>query len=396
MWRMPVPSRIIALNKVLPQGILRFRLSSADALEAAARKSTGRKAELTPASREALRVLLKSYATSAQLHPLGEITSAVNLLTLLKHQLGLNAEIAHSPTIAARPIKAPLVITGLPRTGSTLLYNLLAFDEQWRVPMSWEVSKPAPLATSASSRYVRIARANAQFGLIEQLNPGFRAIHELDARLPQECLVIQAAAVRSHLFYSATFVPEYQDWLDAQPQQLAYTHHRLFLQYLQGDSPKRWLLKAPSHLFSLAGLLETYPDVRLIHTQRTPAEVVASIASLQWHLYQTFSNFTDVEELGRQVCKRWGDAHRTFTETLAGSNSLRERTFSMDYGRLSEDPLGQIKALYEFFELQLSPDTEQKMQLYLQKRPQHHFGKHHYKLADYGLTERSVRLAFGD
>ena len=68
----------------------------------------------------------------------------------------------------------------------------------------------------------------------------------------------------------------------------------------------------------------------------------------------------------------------------------------MDYGRLSEDPLGQIKALYEFFELQLSPDTEQKMQLYLQKRPQHHFGKHHYKLADYGLTERSVRLAFGD
>ena len=159
-----------------------------------------------------------------------------------------------------------------------------------------------------------------------------------------------------------------RDRLDAQPQQLAYTHHRLFLQYLQGDSPKRWLLKAPSHLFSLAGLLETYPDVRLIHTQRTPAEVVASIASLQWHLYQTFSNFTDVEELGRQVCKRWGDAHRTFTETLAGSNSLRERTFSMDYGRLSEDPLGQIKALYEFFELQLSPDTEQKMQLYLQKR----------------------------
>ncbi len=393
---MPVPTRIIALNKVLPQGILRWRLSSADALEAAARKSTGRKAELTPASREALRVLLESYATSAQLHPLGEIMSAVNVLALLKHQLGLNAAIAQSPAIAERPIKAPLVITGLPRTGSTLLYNLLALDEQWRVPISWEASRPAPLATTERSRRFRIARANAQFGLIERLNPGFRAIHELDANLPQECLVIQAAAMRSHLFYSATFVPEYQDWLDAQPQQAAYTHHRLFLQFLQGNTPQHWVLKAPSHLFSLSGLLETYPDVRLIHTHRTPAQVVASIASLQWHLYQTFSNFTDVVELGRQVCTRWGDAHRAFTERLAGSNSLRAQTFSIDYAKLSEDPLGQIKALYEFFALQLGPDTEQQMRLYLQKRPQHHFGKHHYKLADYGLTEQSVRLAFGD
>jgi len=393
---MPVSSRITALNKVLPQGILRFRLSSANALEAAARKSTGRQAELTPASREALSALLKSYAKSAQLHPLGEIMSAVNLLALLKHQLGLNAEVARSPTIAQRPIKAPLVITGLPRTGSTLLYNLLALDEQWRVPMSWEASRPAPLATTESSRRFRIARANAQFGLIERLNPGFRAIHELDGNLPQECLVIQAAALRSHLFYSATFVPEYQDWLDAQPQRAAYTHHRLFLQFLQGDTPQQWALKAPSHLFSLDGLLETYPDVRLIHTHRTPLQVVASIASLQWHLYQTFSNFTDVEELGRQVCKRWGDAHRAFTEKLEGSKRLRAQTFSIDYTQLSEDPLRQIRALYEYFDLQLNSDTEQRMQAYLQKRPQHHFGKHHYKLADYGLTENAVRLAFGE
>lgn len=393
---MAVPTRITALNKILPQGVLRWRLSSSEALEAAARKSTGRKAELTPSSREALKVLLASYSKTARLHPLGEIMTAVNLLSMLKHQLGLNAAVAQSPATTERAIKTPLVITGLPRTGSTLLHNLLALDEQWRVPLSWEATQPAPLAESTATRRYRIFRAQAQFALIERLNPGFRAIHELDANLPQECLVIQAAAMRSHLYFSSAFVPDYQDWLDDQPQHTTYTHHRLFLQFLQTDTTKSWALKAPSHLFSLQGLLEAYPDVRLVHTHREPQQVVASIASLQWHLYQTFSDFTDVEELGRQVCNRWGLAHRNLTQALAASDTLRKQTFSLEYGRFTDDPLGQIKALYAHFNLKLSPDTETKMRTYLQERPQHHFGKHLYKLADYGLTEHSVLEAFGD
>jgi len=392
---MSVPTRITALNNLLPQGILRWRLKSADALEEAAQKSTGYKAELTSASREALKVLLESYAATAQLHPVGEIMSAVNVLSLLKHQLRLNAAVAQSPSVAARPIQAPGVITGLPRTGSTLLHNLLALDNQWRVPMSWEASQSAPIAESTGVKKWRIARTQAQFALIERLNPGFRAIHELDANLPQECLVIQAAAMRSHLFFSAAFVPDYQDWLDAQPQTPSYAHHRLFLQFLQGEHAISWALKAPSHLFSLRGLLDTYPDVRLIHTHRDPQEVVASIASLQWHLYQTFSNFTDAEELGRQVCARWGAAHSAFTQALERSSALRQQTFSLDYAGLIRNPLGQIEALYEFFGLRLSVETKQSMQAFLKKRPQHHFGKHLYELADYGLTERSVREAFG-
>jgi len=392
---MPVPVRISRLNKILPQGILRWQLTSAEALEEAAYKSTGRMAEPTPASREALRVLLASYAETAQLHPLGEIISAVNVLSLLKHQLALTTAVEKAPTITDRAIHAPLVITGLPRTGSTLLHNLLALDNQWRAPLSWEASRPAPLAENSISKRLRGARTQAQFALIEALNPGFRAIHELDANLPQECLVIQAAAMRSHLFFSAAFVPGYQDWLDAQKQDSAYTHHRLFLQFLQGNDPKPWVLKAPSHLFSFDGLLRAYPDVRLVHTRREPAQVVASIASLQWHLYQTFSNFSDINELGRQVCSRWGKAHIAITQALAKSAALRQQTFTLDYAKFTQQPLDQIQALYNFFDLQLAPDTARLMRTYLQQRPQHHFGKHHYKLADYGLAERSVQDAFG-
>ena len=123
-----VPVRIRALNKVLPQGLLRWRLSSAQALEDAARHSLRSSAELTNPSRCALEVLLQSYRATARLHPLGEIMTAVNILSLIKHQLSLNDNWQRAEDAGLRDIKAPLIITGLPRTGSTLLFNLLAFD----------------------------------------------------------------------------------------------------------------------------------------------------------------------------------------------------------------------------------------------------------------------------
>lgn len=390
-----VPIRIRALNRVLPQGVLRWRLSSAQALEDAARKSLDCSAELTTHSREALEVLLQSYRSTARLHPLGEIMTAVNILSLIKHQLSLNENWERAENAGLRDVKAPLIITGLPRTGSTLLFNLLANDPLWRMPLSWESTRPAPIPTSSFAKRFRIAHTQARFQMIELLHPGFRAIHELDAELPQECIVITAPALRSHMFFTSAFVPHYQDWLDAQPQAETYTHHQRFLKYLQQTQQPNWLLKAPSHLFSIDGLLATYPDARLVHTQRQPDKVVGSIASLQWHLYRTFSDFSDLNELGQQVCQRWGNAHKSFVNKLKSSADLRQRTFSLDYGQLIDNPLKQVEALYAFFDQPLSAAVVERMQQYLRQRPQHHFGNHRYTLADYGLTTASVNHAFG-
>ena len=395
MNRTSVPNRIRAVNALLPQGFGRLKLTSADALEASARRSTGKKSELTPESRDALAELLKSYQKTAKLHELGEIVSAVNVISMLKTQLRLNAAAADEPGILNRQIRAPLIITGLPRTGSTLLHNLLAQDPQWRVPWSWEASHPVPRAQSSLTENYRIALTQASYAAIEILNPGFKAIHELDARLPQECLVITAIALRSHMFFSSNFVPDYQDWLDEQPAEALYDSHRLFLQYLQGESDARWALKAPSHLFSIDGLLNAYPDARLVYTRRDPEEVIGSIASLHWHLYRTFSNFDDLPELGRQVSRRWGHAQQQFHNRLSDSAALQRQTFTIDYSRLTKDPVSQIKALYKYFELSLAPVAEKAMLDYLKARPQQKFGKHRYDLSDYGLTVDQVRADFG-
>ncbi len=390
------PARIRALNRVLPQGFGRWRLDSPQALESAARKRANTSVELSPESRIALQELLRSYRATAQLHPLGEIMTAVNLLSLLHTQLGLSAALAETPAISTRPITAPLIITGLPRTGSTLLHNLLALDEQLRAPQSWEVGYPTPHPNTAAGKTHKIRRTQQRFRLIEALNPGFRTIHELDAHLPQECLVIMASALRSHLFFSSSFVPDYQDWLDEQPQEIAYEQHRQTLQLLQGATPHRvtWALKAPSHLFSLNGLLATYPDCRIIYTKRSPEKVVGSIASLHWHLYRTFSNFVDTAELGRQLCTRWGSAQSAFDTQLASSSTLRQRTAIIDYDQLTQSPIAIIGNMYKQFGMTLNYHTRTLMQNYLQQRPQHQFGAHNYALADYGLTQHDLDKAF--
>jgi len=392
-----IPWRIRALNRVLPQGFGRWRLDSSQALEATAQRACNDGHGLSQNSRMALEELLRSYRASAQLHPVGELMTAINLLAHLKNQLNVNAAHKSNPTITRRTITAPVFITGLPRTGSTLLHNLLALDPQFRTPQSWAVSYPTPRPDSAASQRRKVRNTQRLFGLIELLHPGFRAIHELDANLPQECLVIMASAMRSHLFFSSTFVPDYQDWLDEQPQALMYEHHLKILQLLQDDASERsarWVLKAPSHLFSINGLLHTYPDCRIVYTHRAPEQVVGSIASLHWHLYRTFSNFTDTAELGRQVNRRWGQAQSAFEARLQSDKNLHNRTSIIDYASFVQDPVATIRELYGTLGLQLTAQTAAAMNTYLRTRPQHRFGTHDYALADYSLTRHDVEQAF--
>lgn len=397
------PWRIRALNALLPQGFGRWRLDSAEALEAAARRAVPTQQELTADTRTALHELLRSFKSSAQLHPLGEITMAVNVLSLLQNQLGISQAFAADPSIATRKITAPVIITGLPRTGSTLLHNLLALDPQLRVPVSWEVNSPTPLPNTSRRKRQKVRLTQRRFALIERLHPGFRAIHELDAHLPQECLVIMASALRSHLFFSSSFVPGYQDWLDSQPAASAYDIHRKTLQLLQGPTivsardaapPVTWALKAPSHLLSIDGLLATYPDSKIIYTRRAPEKVVGSIASLQWHLYRTFSNFTDTRELGAQVNRRWGAAYSHFEARLRSDRALRERVTVVNYSSFVAKPIETIEDIYAKVNLSLNDPVASIMRAYLQRRPQHRFGTHEYTLDDYALSTQDVRDAF--
>src|SRR5690606_24418333 len=279
-----------------------------ESLKKAARRRTGLAEFGDWAFEEPLERLLESYRREARLTTLGRITVREMIVSLLENLLYMEAERAADPTIESRTITAPVFIIGLPRTGTTLLHNLMAEDAENRVPLTWEVMFPARPAAIGDERMLRDKTA-ARLAWANRLAPEVKRIHPIAPDLPQECIAITANVFMSIQFHTTHDVPSYEDWFERSGQALAYDFHYRFLQHLDARRPgKRWVLKAPGHLFALDALLERYPDAKIIQTHRDPLRVMASMASHATVLRKAFSDRADPTAIAADWTRRWADA----------------------------------------------------------------------------------------
>ncbi len=204
------------------------------------------------------------------------------------------------PEIADVGIDHPIVIVGQPRTGTTILYDLLALDPSLRAPLTWEVDRPLPPPETATyDTDPRIAEVDETLAMADSLIPGFTSFHPMGATLAQECVRITAGDFRSMIFPIQFRLRTYNRWLlheaDLQP---AYRWHRVFLQHLQSRHPaQQWLLKSPAHLWHLDELAGEYPDALIVQTHRDPLKVIASTSALATHLRRMASDEPDIVEI---------------------------------------------------------------------------------------------------
>jgi hypothetical protein len=341
--------------------------------------------------------LLHSYEHEARLTFIGRIAARRDTLRLLEYRLRMEADRRRHPEIAAQPVRRPLFVTGLPRTGTTLLHGLLAQDPSTRAPHTWECMFPSP--PPERPRYdhdPRIDIAERQIRWFHRLNPDFRRIHPMAARLPEECLIITSHSFLSFQFQTAHHVPSYQAWLEAQDLEPCYAAHRRFLQHLQWRcGGERWVLKAPAHLFGLRALFQVYPDAGVILTHRDPVEVVPSAASLHASLRSTFSE-VDPVEVGREVAARWADGiTRALRERDAGCGPA-DRFIDVHYIDLVRDPIAVVRDVYRRFDLPLSAAALARMQRYLADNPQGKHGRHRYTLEQFGLDADEERARYAE
>jgi hypothetical protein len=349
-----------------------------------------------PAFRAGLQRLLCSYDTESRLSPIGRLAARQDTLRLLCNRLRLRDDRQRHPQIAAERIAAPVIVTGLPRTGTTLLHGLLAQDPGNRAPLLWEMLFPYPTRRLAAQRPGRrIAQAERRLRWFHRLTPELRRIHAVDARQPEECLVITSHSFMSFQFQTSHNVPSYQRWLEAQDLTPAYVVHREFLQQLQWRAPRRtWVLKAPAHVFGLRALFATYPDARVVFTHRDPLEVVASVASLHCAARGAFSDSVDPLSVGVEVCQRWGlGIDRAVQERDAGVVPA-DRCTDVFYDHLVRDPITCVRDIYARLERELTARTEARMRRFLAGHPKDAFGRHQYTLARFGLDPDWVRDRF--
>ena len=305
------------------------------------------------------------------------------------------AVLSRADEIGAGRIDRPLFIVGLPRTGITILHQLLAQDPANRVPMTWEVAHvhpPPARATYATDP--RIARVDKQLAGVDRLIPDFKQMHPMGATLPQECVALTAHDFASMIFTTTHWLPTYQTWLDRADFRWVYASHRRQLQYLQWQCPAgRWVLKSPGHLWALESLLAEYPDARIVQAHRDPLRVIASLASLIANLRSMASDAVDPAAIGVEWTMRLAAGLR-HAATVRDTRAHGVPVFDMHFRDFIRDEIAMVRRIYAHFDLQLTGKAEVRMRRFLAANPKDKHGTHRYTLSDAGLDAATERARY--
>jgi hypothetical protein len=346
---------------------------------------------------EPLDLFVESLEREARLTPLGRVIARERILGHTANRLHYVNDRQRFPEIAGQKIVRPVFIIGLPRTGTTILHDILAQDPAHRAPMTWEAMFPSPPPeTESFETDPRIEMCAATFPDIDAQIPGFKAMHPMGARLTQECVTLMGETMCTPLFHNQFRVPSYQDWVDTEADFAhVYAFHRMQLQHLQSRHARdRWVLKTGAHLWGLANLLATYPDARIVFTHRDPVDSMTSYASLT-SLVRTMGS-EDVDRV--EVAEDWtARLRRVLERTLdvRSSGDYPEAIFyDMHFPHFVRDPFAVVEEIYEALGLPMSGEGATRMRAFIDENPKGKHGVHGYTPEEYGVDPDRVRREF--
>jgi hypothetical protein len=334
--------------------------------------------------REPFRVLIKSLEEEAQLTLMGRLMARNDIILWLNTRLAVTETVKKSPQILDEEVAAPMVIAGLPRSGTSILFELLSQDPDVGVPLMWEALQPCPPPeTESYETDPRIEVADKLFTQWNRVAPEFASMHEMRGDIPAECGLLMAGTFISDHIASLHQTHSYSAWCIEADFLPVYRYHKMILQILQWKNPrKRWLLKAPEHQVHLDTLLQVYPDARIVQTHRDPIKCMASTTSLIGTLYSMRSDQPFNAQLFDNIIM--GDATARRLEHVI---EQRERGIVPEaniadsrYQDLMEDPMSCIAGIYSHFDMALSNTARARMQEYLRQKPQGKFGQHSYQV----------------
>jgi len=367
----------------------------ADALVAAAMAATGLDDLGEPTWREGLDRLLDDLDGPARLNDLGRTIVETEVTGYLSNRMLILDWRARHPEVAEGAVVRPIVIVGQPRTGTTILYDLLAQDPANRAPLTWEVDAPVPPPETATyDTDPRIEQAEAIAAMPDLIIPGFTDFHPLGARLAQECVRMTGGDFRSMIFPTQYDVPAYDHWLlheaDMAP---AYRWHRTYLQHLQSrHAGERWLLKSPAHLWSLGALLHEYPDALVVQTHRDPVRVISSISALVALLRSMASDHAGVARAAEQYAEDILVGLERSVEARRDGTVPADQVVDVQFAEFLADPFATIGAVYDSLGLPFSAEAESAMRGFLATHPgDGGGGGSRYTFADTGLDADELR-----
>ena len=336
-----------------------------------------------------LRILLAD-AARAGLTPVGRAWLRDQLVRRGATAELIADEVRRRPQILRTTLRTPIVVVGLPRTGTTLLQAVLGCDPEALVLPFWQLRQPYPVPAAGLRRPVRIAQAALLAWAARSMAPTLPDIHPVAALSPEEDVFLLRD---SGMLATPVAAPTYLHWLQESDPAPDYRRYHRHLQALLHDRPhRRVVLKSPFHLGRIEALLAAVPGATVLQTHRDPGVAVASWCSLAAVLSGASSDRVDLAALGRRWLEFWAvETDRAVTARAAADPA---GIHDVRYESLVADPLAEVERLYGRIGRELRDPARRRMASWLRR---HHHGRvsaHRYALADFALDQAEVDRRF--
>jgi hypothetical protein len=335
-----------------------------------------------------LELICRAMEQHNKLNNLGRKILIRQLALNLINNCAIRQSVAENPAIAGERLQAPIFITGLPRTGTSLLHKLMALDESNRTLRLHEAINPVDLPDRLGYRE-HYARTWSAF--MQRAMPDTRHMIEVDIESPIECCFLKRNSLLCHsLGYQAGLGDLEKSLLTPEKLAECYDLFKLQLQLIQHQSRNgRWLLKCPSHFSAVEQIYSRFPDAVIVRTSRDISEVISSFTSListiRSNLSVSLSRDAVALELMQSI-KLQLEIHRRFSKT--------DRITAVDYAELARDPVGCVSGIYRSNGIHYPAKFERKMTEWLKKNPHQKNGKHIHAPSMFGLSQKIIHEFF--
>jgi hypothetical protein len=327
-------------------------------------------------------VLLRALREESDLHVVGRLLVRTELLRTLRNRLRLEALWRERPGILDAPIHEPVFIVGSPRSGTSILHELMACDTATRAPAMWEMQHPVEALRGEDFA----ALGDRVVQLAHDLQPEYEAMHANSGTLPNECIFITLHAFLSDHWSGQHVVPSYERLLARADHRPAYRYHRRFLQTLQASGgSRRWLLKAPSHLSRLRVLFDVYPDARIVRTHRDPLKTLPSAISLLGTLKWMRCRNVDMDWATEVLPAAYAALYAAELEDRASGALPDDRFVDVHFDDLVADPVAAVADVYARLDWPFPDPARRGVEHHARAKPRGARGVHHYSLEGLGL-----------
>ena len=390
----PLPVRVFnRIGRAGPRFGLSGRLE-VDSLIGHAQRKTGLTDFGEDGHLRALEVLVESINDEARLTAVGRQIQKSRLAAALVNRLRIEELLRRHPEIHDIDLGTIVLITGLPRTGTTLLQRLVNSHPGIRGISGAEALNPvSAIDPSERGQRARTRRAGIAKRAISYLAPEFMAIHPIDHEQPEEDVLLLDLTFMTQSAEAMMAVPSYSRWLEGQDHGWTYEYFHRILKVLCWQRPGRtWVLKTPQHMEHLDAFIGEFPDATIVQTHRDPRIALASFCSMVAHARGMLSDDVDPDEIGQHWYRK---TQRMVQRTMRARVDTEARRFiDVSYYDLTRDPIAELRGICEQAGIAFDDEAERGAARCMEANPQNRFGRHAYRLADFGLTEQVVDEAF--